>query len=192
MKHTEVERKFSLADPDRMRSRLTRLHASLSGQSRQTDVYYNHPARDFLAHEVVSEWLRLRTDQEDDRPPVSSINFKQWLPIGSPEATHAAEYESSIADREALTRLLEALGFTAIVTVDKSRQRWLLPTPSGPVEIAIDNVARLGVFAEFEYAGSGDLPEADTAISWAVEHAGTGLGERDRRGYPYLLLDGQR
>ncbi len=192
MKHTEVERKFSLTDPDRLRSRLAELKASLSGQSRQTDVYYNHPSRDFLAHEVVSEWLRLRTDQEDGRPAVSSINFKQWLPIGSSEATHAAEYESAIADHAALTRLLEALGFAEIITVDKKRQRWHLPTPSGPVEIAIDEVSRLGMFAEFEYADSGDLPLADEAIIWAIDRAGVGLGERDRRGYPYLLLSRQR
>lgn len=192
MKHTEVERKFSLSEPDQMRDRLAGLDATLAGRSRQTDIYYNHPARDFLAHDVVSEWLRLRTDQDGDGPAVSSINFKQWLPVGSPEATHAAEYESVIDDHDALTRLLEALSFTQLVTVSKMRQRWHLATPSGPVEIAIDEVAGLGTFAEFEYTGDGDLPQADEAVSWAVEHAGAGLGERDRRGYPYLLLGRQR
>jgi adenylate cyclase, class 2 len=192
MKHTEVERKFTLAGPDQMRNRLAALNATFTGQSRQVDIYYNHPARDFLARDVVSEWLRLRTDQDEEGPIVSSINFKQWLPIGSPEATHAAEYESVIGDHDAVTRLLEALGFTMIITVDKTRQRWDLTTPSGPVEIAIDEVAGLGTFAEFEYTGTADLPYADAAISWAVQQAGTGLGERDRRGYPCLLLGRQR
>jgi adenylate cyclase class 2 len=191
MKHTEIERKFSLSEPDQIRTRLAGLNAALAGQSRQVDVYYNHPARDFLAHDVVSEWLRLRSDWHGHGAAVSSINFKQWLPIGSPEATHAAEYESVVDDHDALTRLLEALSFTVIITVDKTRQRWLLTTPSGLVEIAIDEVAGLGTFAEFEYAGNAGLPEADAAISWAIQQAGTGLGERDRRGYPYLLLDRQ-
>jgi adenylate cyclase class 2 len=132
MKHTEVERKYSLPGPDKMRSQLAGLGATLIGRSRQVDVYYNHPARDFLAHDIVSEWLRLRTDQDGDGPAVSSINFKQWLPIGAPDATHAAEYESVIEDHDALTRLLEALGFTVIITVDKVRQRWQLATPSEP------------------------------------------------------------
>ncbi len=60
------------------------------------------------------------------------------------------------------------------------------------VEIGIDEVAGLGTFAEFEYTGNAELPQADAAISWAVQHAGEGLGERDRRGYPYLLLGRQR
>ena len=86
-----------------MRTRLAGLAATIDGQSRQVDVYYNHPARDFLAHDVVSEWLRLRTDHDGDGPPVSSLNFKQWLPIGSPDATHAAEYESVIQDHDAVS-----------------------------------------------------------------------------------------
>ena len=91
-----------------------------------------------------------------------------------------------------MSRLLEALGFTAIITVDKTRQRWHLATPHGQVEIAIDEVAGLGTYVEFEYAGDGDLPQADAAITWAVQQAGAGLGDRDRRGYPYLLLNRQR
>src|SRR5690348_10441285 len=102
MKHTEIERKFALSEPGQMRSRLARLNATLTGQSRQVDVYYNHPSRDFLAGDVVSEWLRLRTDQDEDGRIVFSVNFKQWLPIGSPEATHAAEYESVIGDHDAV------------------------------------------------------------------------------------------
>ena len=69
---------------------------------------------------------------------------------------------------------------------------WHLATLQGQVEIAIDEVAGLGTYAEFEYAGDGDLPQANAAITWAVQQAGADLGERDRRGYPYLLLDRER
>jgi hypothetical protein len=36
--------------------------------------------------------------------------------------------------------------------------------------------------------GRGDLDWAQGAVTEAIKTAGSGLGERDRRGYPYLLL----
>ncbi|MBE1530368.1 class IV adenylate cyclase [Actinomadura algeriensis] len=195
MKYTEVERKFALPNPDAMRDRLTELGAPATGTSRQIDVYYNHPSRDFLEGDVVSEWLRVRLDESEAGASVASINFKRWLPLGAAEATHADEYESVIADPQAVSRLLDALGFTEMVKVDKQRERRRLDTPSGTVEVALDEVEDLGGFAEFEYIGDGDLDQAGQAITDAVKAVTTGgvsLGERDRRGYPYLLLDRER
>ncbi|MFG2245801.1 class IV adenylate cyclase [Spirillospora sp. NPDC048823] len=195
MKYTEVERKFALPKPEAMRTRLIDTGAAGAGTSRQVDVYYNHPARDFLDGDVVSEWLRLRRDEPESGPAVASINFKRWLPLGAAEATHADEYESVVADPQAVSHLLEALGFSEMVTVDKRRERWRLDTPSGAVEVALDEVTSLGGFVEFEYVGDGDLDQAGHAITDAVKEttsAGVTLGERDRRGYPYLLLDRER
>ncbi|MBO2461760.1 class IV adenylate cyclase [Actinomadura violacea] len=189
MKNTEVERKYAVTDGPALRERLLAAGAARQGHTRQVDVYYNHPARDFLDGYAdgapISEWLRLREDHHGHQAVSASINFKQWLPLGAAEATHANEFESQITDRQAVAALLDALGFTTLVTVDKHRERWML----GDVEIAIDDVAGLGAFVEFEYKGAGDLDQADTAITDAVKQVGDDLlGERDRRGYPYLLL----
>ncbi|MBL4844325.1 MAG: class IV adenylate cyclase [Planctomycetes bacterium] len=191
MHHTEVERKFAILEPGQMRTCLARLGAVVAGTSRQVDVYYNHPARDFLQRDVVSEWLRLRLENPEDGLAKSSINFKRWLPIGSAEATHADEFESQVADREAVARLLKELDFQELVTVNKQRERWRLQSPSGPVEIALDEVEGLGTFVEFEYEGDGELDVAEQAVEEAVGRVvsqGVALGQRDRRGYPYLLL----
>ncbi|MFI0354262.1 class IV adenylate cyclase [Actinomadura sp. 9N407] len=192
MKHIEVEQKFALAEPDALRDHLSELGAVIAGSSRQVDVYYNHPSRDFLAHDVVSEWLRLRLEEPQSGPVTASINFKRWLPLGAAEATHAQEYESALTDPEAVSHLLAALGFTEIITVTKHRERWQMPTPSGAVEVAIDEVDDLGGFVEFEYAADGGLDQATNAITDAVKSMtsrGINLAGRDRRGYPYLLLD---
>ena len=77
----------------------------------------------------------------------TSINFKRWLPLGAAEATHCDEFESGV-DSEAVRKLLDALGFTQMITVDKIRRQWRL----GDVIVAMDIVAGLGSFMEVEYA----------------------------------------
>jgi hypothetical protein len=89
MKHVEVEVKYSLPDPETLVRRLAELDAVPLGEDRQVDTYFNAPHRDFLAGEIVSEWLRLRTETGDHTAERNSINFKRWLPLGAAEATHA-------------------------------------------------------------------------------------------------------
>jgi adenylate cyclase class 2 len=185
VKHTEVELKYALPDPQELIGRLAELGAQPMGQGRQVDTYFNASHRDFLAGDVVSEWLRLRSETGDGQAARDSINFKRWLPLGDADATHCDEFESSLGDSEAVRRLLHALGFTEMVTVDKLRRQWRL----GDVIIAVDTVKGLGAFAEFEYAGNGTtVEEATSTLRSVIGEIGLQLGERDRRGYPYQLL----
>ncbi|HWR48677.1 MAG TPA: CYTH domain-containing protein [Pseudonocardiaceae bacterium] len=48
------------------------------------------------------------------------------------------EYESAVEDVEAIRRLLAALDFTPLVTVDKTRKEWRLPE----VEAVFDHAER--------------------------------------------------
>jgi adenylate cyclase, class 2 len=185
VEYTEVERKYSIADGDLLRTRLKEAGATPGGHARQIDTYYNAPHRDFLAADVVSEWLRIR--EEDG---VSSLNLKRWLPLGAAEQTHCDEFETTVADGQAVRHLLAALDFPHLVTVDKTRETWTL---NNTVEVAIDTVADLGTFVEFEYAGPAtNLEDALLDLTHAIDALDLDLGERDRRGYPYLLLDRQR
>lgn len=77
----------------------------------------------------------------------SSVNFKRWQPIDALVKTHADEYETKVEDVEAISRLLGALNFTPLVTVDKTREEWKLPE----VEIVFDHVVGAGDFVEFEF-----------------------------------------
>jgi adenylate cyclase class 2 len=190
VKYTEVEQKYALPDPQALIDRLAELGAQPMGEGRQVDTYFNAPHRDFLAGDVVSDWLRLRSETADGRQAARhSINFKQWLPAGAADATHCDEFESSLGDSEAVRRLLQALGFTEMVTVDKLRRQWRL----GEVIIAVDTVEGLGAFAEFEYAGNGaTVEQATSTLRGAIGEIGVELGERDHRGYPYQRLKRER
>ena len=189
MKHIEVEVKYSLPDPAALVQRLTELDAAPFGERRQVDTYFNAPGRDFLAADIVSEWLRIRTETGHGTSARTYVNFKRWLPLGSPEPTHCDEFESAVSDVDAVRKLLEALGCTEMIIVDKTRREWRL----GDVIVAVDAVAGLGSFVELEYAGDAlTVHDATQALEACLNKIGVGLGTRHRCGYPYMLLDRER
>lgn len=180
MKYTEVERKYALPDPDLLIGRLTDLGGTPAQAVHQIDSYFNTPHRDFLGPEVISEWLRLR-----EEPGKNSINYKRWLPEGATVKTHCDEYESAVADIEALRRMFAALDFTPLVVVDKVRQEWRL----NDVLVAVDQVADLGSYVEFEFGGDAQTVEdALDRLGKFVATVGIELGEPLNHGYPHLLL----
>jgi adenylate cyclase, class 2 len=180
MHYIEVEKKFELRDPAAVKVRLASLGAKPSQPTRQVDAYYNAPHRDFTAPNAISEWLRIRTEARG-----SSINFKRWHPIDALIKTHADEYESKVDDVEAIRRLLMALDFRPLVTVDKTREEWQLPG----VEVVFDHVVDAGDFVEFEFKGdAADIADATEQLDRFIASLGIPLGDPINRGYPHILL----
>lgn len=184
MKHIEVEQRFELSDHEDLRERLIKKGAKLIGTEHQKDVYYNAPHRDFLDTADVSEWLRLRHESER-----AAITYKHWLPEGVKIKTYCDEFESTVSDVEAMRKLLTALNFTELITVDKSREEWQL----GDIVIALDTVTDLGTFAEFEYKGEDaqTVEEAHKCIGACLQALGITPGGA-HPGYPHLLLTKKR
>ncbi|HET9656310.1 MAG TPA: class IV adenylate cyclase [Kineosporiaceae bacterium] len=184
MKYIEVELKFFCPIPREVIDRLASLGGIRGKQTRQVDSYYNAPHRDFLLPDTISEWLRLRVEDGS-----ASINYKNWLPVDSVVKTHCDEYESVVSDVEALRRTLTALDFTPLVVVDKVRQEWHFDE----VTVAIDDVASLGSFIEFEFCGDAEsVDEALERLSKFTADLGVALGEPMHLGYPHLLLGRER
>jgi adenylate cyclase, class 2 len=197
--YIEVESKYPLPDPDALVWRMATLDAVALGESRQVDTYFSGPDsfgaldRGLLQSSgSAQQWLRLRTETahgptaSDGSAGRAFINFKRWSARLSPEVTHFDEFESSLGNVAAVREILHALGFTELVTVDKNRRRWRL----GDVIIALDTVHGLGSFAEFEYAGDAiGVAAARHAVDASIRKTGVKLGDRDRQGYPRLLLN---
>jgi adenylate cyclase, class 2 len=180
VRYIEVEKKFTLPDPAPLRTRLEELGVRPSAPVRQVDAYYNAPHRNFLDADVISEWLRIRTEEHG-----GSINFKRFHPVGSVARTHADEYEAGVDDVEAVRRLLEALDFRPLVTVEKTRVAYRLPD----VEVVFDHVTGAGDFVEFEYKGDADdVADATRRLDRVIASLGVALGAEVRRGYPHMLL----
>ncbi|MFB9433067.1 class IV adenylate cyclase [Streptoalloteichus tenebrarius] len=133
-----------------------------------------------IAPTVISEWLRIRTEARG-----SSLNYKLWHPHEATIKTHADEYETTVGDPAALRRLVEALGFTPLVTVDKTRTTWRLPE----VEVALDHLAGAGHYVEFEFTGDATgVDDATARLEKVIADLGVELGPRVHRGYPHILL----
>ncbi|WP_156757017.1 class IV adenylate cyclase [Actinokineospora pegani] len=180
MRYIEVEKKFALTDPAALKAKLTSLGATPNEPTRQVDAYYNAPHRDFTAPEVISDWLRVRTESRG-----SSVNFKRWHPVDELVKTHADEYETAVDDVEAIRLMLEALDFRPLVTVDKTREEWRLPD----VEIVFDHVVDAGDFVEFEFkADAATVEEATARLQQFIASLEVELGEPVNRGYPHILL----
>lgn len=183
MRHIEVEQKFHLRNHAEIRKRLEEEGAEKLGIEHQIDVYYNAPHRDFLAERDISEWLRLR-----DESSRASITYKRYLPLKAKLKTHCDEFESKVSDIEAMRKLLVALDFTELITVDKQREEWLLDD----IVVALDTVKDLGVFVEFEYKGDADtVDEAHRQINQCISRLGAQLGNT-HTGYPHQLIDKRR
>ncbi|MER6591398.1 class IV adenylate cyclase [Micromonospora purpureochromogenes] len=180
MRYIEVEKKYRLSDAEVLKTRLAELGAKPAEPTRQVDAYYNAPHRDFLASDVISDWLRLRTEDHG-----ASINFKRWHPVDALVKTHADEYEIPVGDAEAVRLLLESLDFQPLVTVDKTRQAWTLPD----VEIVLDHVVDAGDFVEFEFKGDAeDVGDAMQRLDAFIVALGIELGQQINKGYPHMLL----
>lgn len=71
-----------------------------------------------LAAEVISEWLRIRSEER-------LLNQLQApAPVDAVIKTDADEYETKVDDVETIRKLLEALDFRPLITVDKTREEW--------------------------------------------------------------------
>lgn len=151
-------------------------------ESRQVDAYFNHPDRDFLTPRYPFEWLSLRR-----RGRKVLINYKHWHPENSLRTTHCDEFETEIDSADKQEKILLALGFRRLVTVDKTRRNYLW---TGAFTVSLDRVKGLGFFIEIEAERPAGTPEQTAARLWeVVRELGITKYTENLRGYPYTLME---
>ncbi|MDD5182340.1 MAG: class IV adenylate cyclase [Candidatus Nanoarchaeia archaeon] len=180
LKHTEVELKFPLLNPNELVDRLNSIAKSDKQGNFQKDTYYNPAHRNFLSVRPVFEWLRLRESKKG-----FSLNYKKWHNGGGANVVSCDEFETKVDDIEALKKLFENLNFKELVTVEKNRNMW----DYKDTEIAIDDVKGLGNFIELEAKGNfTSIEDAKKHLYSILREIGAKVGEQDFEGYPFLLL----
>ena len=181
----EVEQKFHVSDADVLRKRLASIGAVEREEQNHIDTYFNHPSRDFAE---TREAFRIR--RVDGVPMVTYKGQK--LP-GTIKARRELEWrlDPGDADGSKMEQLLEHLSFRRVASVGKRRRCYSLPGQFAAMDVVIDDVDRLGCFAEIEMVVN-DSKEIESARSRIADLAERlSLHEPEARSYlsMTLLLD---
>lgn len=177
----EVECKYRVNDLAALEAKLHERGATIEPAKQQADIYYNHPARDFA---VTDEALRIRR--------IGEQNFVTYKGPKIDQATKTRReielpLEPGDAGAARFAELIEALGFRRVAEVRKGRRKAMVEFQGHEVEVALDEVERVGSFAELELsADDGGLDRARACL--AALAAELGLSQGERRSYLELLL----
>ena len=147
---------------------------------KQTDVYVNHPTRDFAE---TDEALRLRSIYTEDDNESVILTYKG--PRQARSTKTRKELEVDVSPFETLQTILDVLGFTAVSTVVKTRRTY----EWAGCLICLDDVEGLGEFVEVEAHGEfSDIAEAETAVKRMIDRLGIGTEQLTTQSYLAMLL----
>jgi adenylate cyclase class 2 len=178
----EIEQKYRVASHAPLEAALAQLEATISEPSVQVDCYYAHPERNFA--------------QTDEAFRIRAVGAENYLTYKGPklDATTKSrtEYEVRFADGPdalaALGEILRNLSFTPASIVRKTRRTVELIRDGFAVQVALDDVRKVGTFVELEIPIVDDT-QADAAKTTLAQLAvDLGLTDVERRSYLELVL----
>ena len=185
----EIEAKFRLSDPVLLRERLRTLDAVWSGRVFETNRIFDTPDRRLRNADCglrVRQWRSLDTDGRAG----STLTFKGPREAGDLKSRE--EIETPVTDGAATVTILQRVGFEVVVIYEKRRETWRL----GECEVTIDELPRLGWYAEIEGPDPAGVQSARTELGLAdtplvhesYVHLTATHGARDEHGRRNLLF----
>ena len=176
----EVELKVAAAH-DAVRDRLPE-HAESLGAVEQVDTYFDAPHRNFAE---TDEALRIRRERPlDSADATAAITYKG--PLVEAESKTREEFESDVADGDAVSAALERLGFEPAATVRKERERFAVDEYT----VTLDDVDGLGPHVEVETEHDGeDVAAAREGARSLLRTLGCDPDQQLRTSYLGLLLE---
>jgi adenylate cyclase class 2 len=178
----EIEAKYPLVDMAAFAARLEAYGARPIEERSDADHYFNAPDRDFAA---TDEAFRVRR--------IGERTFLTWKgPKFDRETKSRQEIEVPVAAGAAaandLLRLVEKLGYRPVAVVRKRRRVFELDREGFSLHCCVDDVERVGTFAEIEIVAEEEsFAPAKAALQRVAEELG--LHETERRSYLQLLLN---
>ncbi len=171
----EAEIKIPIKNPEIIRT-ILKNRGELVSITRQYDIYFQHPFRDFM---ITDEALRLR-----DENGVYELTYK-GPKIGNIGKTRV-EISINVDDFDKTKQLLENLGFKTFIGISKIRELYRV----NETFVAIDNVEDLGYYIEFEkqISDSKDIEQAEKELVNLAKELGLDINKSTRKSYLELLL----
>jgi len=169
----EIEVKMRVANHDALESILAKMGCKLSAPITQHDVIYS-PKKDTYWTDYSSGDIAIRIRNQDG---IAIFTLKQQK-TGEHDNL---EYETVVADREAMHGALEKLGWFPEVEVKKIRHKGKL----GEFEICLDVVEELGAFVELEKLcdDNADPHNIEDILLTKLEELGIPRDAQETRGY---------
>jgi adenylate cyclase class 2 len=136
----EIEAKLKVDSLQEIRQRLERLGAGFLGEQLQTDCHFDDADKTL---QKSDRCLRIRR-QSSNQVKEFFLTYK-----GAKEKSRLKkrqELEIKIEDADSTEKLLLALGYKKVLTIEKKRSIWQL----GECEVALDELPLLGEFVEIE------------------------------------------
>jgi adenylate cyclase class 2 len=177
----EIEQKFAHADFAAIEGRLAEWTARPGDEHIEADHYFNAPDRDFA-----------RTDEAFRLRRIGESNFLTYKGPKHPgEVKVRTELEIPLRDgataAEQMIQFLSHLGYRPVAVVRKQRRTYHLEHGGFSLVVCLDEVERLGRFAEVEIVAPEEQADAARKVL-ADTAAALGLTELERRSYLNLLL----
>lgn len=138
----EIEAKMRLTDRAALRRRLTELDAEHVADLEEVNTFFDTPDGSLRASD---QGLRIRLET-DTANGVSRAIVTHKGPRAHGKLKTRQESQVDVADGRAAAQLLTALGYVAVVSFEKRRQRWRLDD----CLVELDAVPYLGDFVEVE------------------------------------------
>ena len=161
----EVEVKYRVDDLESVLLALKQAGIELGEPVHQDDQAYAPDGWDFGTARLGVSFLRLRT-----------TGGRHYFAVKQPtvNAQSCLEYETLVADREAMHHAIALMGFHPTVRVVKTRRTAVFDG----VSLCVDEVAGIGAFLELERLDSGDRPAGEIQAGLAAIAAGLGITAR--------------
>jgi len=151
---TEIEAKLKVGSLEEIEHRLAELGAEFIEEQLQTDYHFDDTKATFAK---TDRCLRLRR-QAAGGGERFFLTYK-----GAKEESDfkkRQEIELEIKDADSAEKLLSALGYKMVLSVEKKRQLWRL----GGCEVALDRLELLGDFVEIEGPDSETIANAQKKL----------------------------
>jgi adenylate cyclase class 2 len=180
--HYEVEQKYRVQQFHAVEVALAELGAVINPALEQTDIYFQHPARDYR---VTDEAFRVRRTGSRNcvtykGPRIDTTSkTRRELELSLPDGP---EYHAKFIE------LLAAIGFDPVGEVRKRRRKAFVPWNGSTVEVSLDDVVLVGNFVELELvADERGVDESRRILGQLARHLR--LTDQERRSYLELLPD---
>ncbi|MBD3406017.1 MAG: class IV adenylate cyclase [Candidatus Lokiarchaeota archaeon] len=181
----EVEMKLPITDIVSLQDKLELLNAQRLGISIQSDMYFNHPCRDFSS---TDEAIRIRESIDDaDSGKDKTIELTYKGPKLSSGTKTRVETSIELKRMHNASLLLLQLGFKHVQTVKKTRTSYNL----NGITLTIDQIDGLGAFVEVEkiVESHEDIPRVEKQLNKLLDKLGLDPSTTIRVSYLEMLLE---